>query len=193
MTTAAKPAVDHGYNADEKATERESADVVIGGQTFRRRRKNWNVTRQMRELLNAQQRAGDRQQALQRKFDELDGTAAERLRLDAAGAAETDRQRMIAKAERLDEQLDALDADELVEQLDDLRAQLNAEADKADEAAFGLISLLLVEPRSEGDVEVTNPPIAFLKESLDVVDAGKLAAKLTSGGEPDPTQPTATS
>jgi cell division protein FtsX len=177
MTTAAKPAVDHGYNADEKATERESADVVIGGQTFRRRRKNWNVTRQMRELLNAQQRAGDRQQALQRKFDELDGTAAERLRLDAAGAAETDRQRMIAKAERLD----------------DLRAQLNAEADKADEAAFGLISLLLVEPRSEGDVEVTNPPIAFLKESLDVVDAGKLAAKLTSGGEPDPTQPTATS
>jgi len=46
-----------GYNANAKAAERESIEFPIGEKTFKRRRKNWQVTRDLRGLLRKQERA----------------------------------------------------------------------------------------------------------------------------------------
>jgi hypothetical protein len=140
----------HQFNADERARERELADVTIGELVFHRRRKNWDVTRALRRLLREQERA--------------------QLRI----------QRTLKK-------IDALDADAPEEDFDALNAEIDAEQDKADEAAYGIIALLL---RSDDD---ESPAIDHLKQHLDVEDAGDLAARLSGGGEPDPTPTTPSS
>lgn len=61
----------HDFNADERAQARENASVVIGGKTFHRRRKNWEITRELRELLRRQERAGVRADRARKKIDAL--------------------------------------------------------------------------------------------------------------------------
>jgi hypothetical protein len=145
-----KPADKHAFDADGRAAAREDAPVTIGGETWHRRRKNWEVTRALRTLLRRQERAGIRQDRARKKIDALPP----------------------------DEESDA--------QIDSLEAEIDDATDASDEAAYELIALLL---RSDDD-EQRHPDVDFLKASLDVEDAGDLAATLAGGGEPDPTTDT---
>jgi hypothetical protein len=83
--------------------------------------------------------------------------------------------------ERLDKQV-VESADE--SQLDGLWRQRDEQQDSADEAAYEIIALLLK------DTEGNRPPVEHLKEWLDVQEAGDLAGALSTGREPDPSQPT---
>lgn len=65
----------HEFNADARAEAREQAPVTIGGQTFHRRRKTWEVTRSLRELLRRQERAGVKADRARKKIDALDADA----------------------------------------------------------------------------------------------------------------------
>jgi hypothetical protein len=83
--------------------------------------------------------------------------------------------------ERLDKQI-VNSADD--DALDGLWGQRDEQQDKADEAAYEIIALLLKTPDGE------RPPVEHLKEWLDVQEAGDLAGALSSGREPDPSPAT---
>lgn len=146
----ATPSDKHAFDADGRASAREAADVTIGGQTLHRRRKNWEITRKLRELLRRQERAS-------------------------------------VRADRARKRIDALDADAPDEQLHELEDAVDHATDESDQAAYEIISLLL---RDDSD---DSPDVEHLKASLDVEDAGDLAATLAGGGEPDPTPTTPSS
>lgn len=140
----------YAFDADSRAADRESADVTIGGSTYQRRRKNWEVTRSLRALLRDQERAGIR-------------------------------------ANRARKRIDALDPDAPDEDLFVLEDAVDKATDESDEAAYRIIALLL------RDGDDLSPDVDHLKRSLDVEDAGDLAANLAGGGEPDPTPATPSS
>lgn len=153
----------YGFDADGRAAERESADVTIGGIVFRRRRKTWEVTRELRRILRLQEKAGNR-------------------------------------AERARKKIDALPADAEDHELDALEDEVDKHSDEADEQAYALIALLLEVDREQlgdrqSDVdEQGRPTVDHLKRSLDVSDAGDLAASLAGGSnEQDPTPATPSS
>lgn len=143
----AEPDQHFEYDADAIAKRRESADITIGGTKYHRRKKNWEVTRELRTLLRAQERAG--------------------IRIDA-----------------VNKELEAADVDADDQVFDDLYAKSDELADKADTAAYGVITLLLA------DKDGNSPEDGFLRENLDVEDVAVLARKLQGGREPDPTQTT---
>jgi hypothetical protein len=147
---AVTPTDKHAFDADGRAKSREDAPVTVGETVYHRRRKNWKVTRELRNLLRKQERAGVRQERIRKQIDAL-----------------------------------AADADEA--QLHELEDQIDQYGDEADEAAYEMIVLLL------RDSDGASPDINILKETLDVEDAGDLAAALTGGGAEDPTQETPSS
>ncbi len=144
---AGEPDQHFEYNADAIAKSRESADITIGGTKYHRRKKNWEVTRELRTLLRTQERCG--------------------IRIDA-----------------VNKQLEAADVDAADEVFDELYAKSDELADKADTAAYGVITLLLA------DKDGNSPEDGFLREHLDVEDVAVLARKLQGGREADPTQTT---
>lgn len=170
------PGDKYAYDADAKAKEREEADITIGGRKFRRVKKSWDVTRELRKLLRAQERAGDKVMRLEAQKDAL----TEKIRgvrdLDSGGwvSYPLDDEEKIAEVEQevegLDEQVDQLSED-------------------SDNAAYSMIRLLLRDPEAKDDVE-PKPSEEFLKKELDAAEAGDLVRLLTSGAEPDPTPAT---
>lgn len=90
--------------------------------------------------------------------------------------------------QRARKRIDALDPDAPDSDLTELEDQIDAATDESDEAAYGIIALLLATTDAD-----TPPDIDHLKVSLDVEDAGDLAANLAGGGEPDPTPTTPSS
>lgn len=93
--TPAKPApAAAGYSPETRAREREQTDIPIGDRTFRRRRKTWDVARDLRALLREQGRAGARRDKLLEQLDDLDPDAQDRENIegqaeDAIQASET--------------------------------------------------------------------------------------------------------
>jgi hypothetical protein len=150
------------YDADAKAATREAAPVTIGGTVYKRRRKNWEATRALRDLLRVQERAATRQHRL-------------RLRIDALAQKQADD--AVAQGDDFDE-------DAAEDAIADLERQVDDWGDKGDEAAYGIIALLLRDGDGNG------PTLDHLKQALDVDEAGDLAASLAGGGEPDPTPTT---
>lgn len=96
-------------------------------------------------------------------------------------------ERAAIASNRARKRIDALDADAPDDDLAKLEDQIDAATDESDEAAYGIIALLLRTDDGAG------PDIDHLKASLDVEDAGDLAANLAGGGEPDPTPTTPSS
>lgn len=69
------PSDKHAFDADGRAETREDAPITIGGKTFHRRRKNWEVTRELRKLLRDQERASVRADRARKKIDALPADA----------------------------------------------------------------------------------------------------------------------
>lgn len=183
--TAPQP---QGFDADARAKAREEAPHVIGGVTYHRRRKNWETTRTLRNLMRAQDRAQTKTARLVRELGELDGSAADELEvmLDALKAEDRDSdraKRMRARLETLQADADKLDDEARDAQVDELHEAIDEATDAADDAAYRMIALLL------RDDDGNAPEVEHLQAELDVEDAGGLVAKLTGGGEPDPTPP----
>lgn len=170
-----------GFNADDRSAKRERTPVVIGGVSFTRRRKDWDVNRAMRTLMRSQEKAL---------------AAASRIR---ARVAEHEAKQAEAAAEGRDEEEDRLERliDELIERADNMTSD-------AELASYRLLSLLLIPPAADaerGDGLVGFGPdaaddeasaieaVEWLKPRLDVEDAAALATELSGSREPDP-QPT---
>ena len=91
------------------------------------------------------------------------------------------------RADRARKKIDALAADAPDSEIDALEDEVDLATDDSDQAAYEIIALLL---RDEQDA---NPDVDHLKSSLDVEDAGALAATLAGGGHEDPSPPTPSS
>lgn len=207
------PNSNYAYDADAKAKQREEAPVTIGERVFRRVKKSWDVTRELRKLLRTQERAGDKIARLEAQKD----AKTEKIRgvrdLDTGGWESyplTDEEAIAA----IETEVDALDA-----QVDELSEQ-------SDQAAYDMIRLLLRDTRSDDeraadvakareelqaaqaandedratraqieleDAQSAKPSDYFLKERLDASEAAELVQLLTSGREPDPTPATPSS
>lgn len=163
----APPASRHAFDADGRAETREGAPITIGGLTFHRRRKSWEVTRELRSLLRRQERAGGRVDRLLARIDGL----TERIR----GARDPEGG-WLTRPLTDDDEIDRIELE--VTALED---KVDEARDEADEAAYEMIALLL------RDGDGARPDTLHLKNSLDSEDAGDLAATLAGGGEPDPT------
>jgi hypothetical protein len=61
----------HAFNADQRAKEREAAEITIGGEVWHRRKKNWKVTRDLRGIMREQERAQTRIARAAKALDEL--------------------------------------------------------------------------------------------------------------------------
>lgn len=83
----------HEFNADSRAADREAAPITVGKREFRRRRKNWKVTRELRSLMRDQELAGLRQSRISKEIEGLASDAEDyesqvierRAKLDALG------------------------------------------------------------------------------------------------------------
>lgn len=168
----------HAFDADGRAKAREDAPVTIGEQVFHRRRKNWQVTRELRTLMRVQERAAGKAARLRARVSAL----TELIR----GVQDPKTGGWVKQPISDDAEIDRLEAE--VEQFEE---QIDVAGDAADDAAYDMIALLL---RKDGEGD-EHPAVEFLKESLDSEDAGDLAANLAGGGEPaeDPTTPAASS
>lgn len=119
---AASPTAHYDRNIDETAKARESGNVTIGEIVYHRRRRTWQVTRALRELLDAQETAGGRAERARRRID--------KLRDEYEDASD-------ARADAIDEEIEAL------------RAKVRDAVDEGDDAAFRIIALLL--RRADGE------------------------------------------
>lgn len=164
------------FNADERATTRESTAVVIGGVTFRRRRKAWSVSRAMRQAMRDQEKAV---------------ALSNRIRTRVA-------EHEVKQIEAAQEGNDELEA-ELEGKIEDLITKADEATETAEVATYRLLALLLIPQLADGDdaqapmsgwgpdgVEDAELAIAFLQDELDVEDAAGLAQELTGSAEPDP-------
>jgi hypothetical protein len=79
----------HAFDADKRAREREAAAITVGGQTFHRRKKDWDVTRGLRRAMREQERSQTEQARLRKQLEdsELTPEAVEALqdKLDDLG------------------------------------------------------------------------------------------------------------
>lgn len=171
-----RPGDRYAYNADARAKAREDAPITIGGQEFHRRRKSWEVTRELRQLLRAQEKASSRAERFRAQIDAL----TEKIR----GVRDPDTGDWV--------KYPLTDEDEVAElegKVDDLNDKVDEAILEGDNAAFEMIALLL---RKENGDEAggDRPDVEHLKRELDAEEAGELAAVLASGAEPleDPTQ-----
>lgn len=67
----------YAFDADARAKKREDAPVTVGGLDLHRRRKNWTVSRQLRDLMQQQARAQVRVMRIRKKIEDLDLDAAD--------------------------------------------------------------------------------------------------------------------
>lgn len=170
------------FDADARRQQREDTPVVVGGISFKRRRKVWDVTRLMREIARDQETAIARSTRLIARTAELESE-----QIEAAAKGETDRE----------EELETTIA-ELLKKSDEGRS-------RGELMTFRLIALLLVPPDAPagddavdellelrgafGPVEdeaAAMPAVEFLAGELDEEDAIDLARELTGQIEPDP-------
>lgn len=160
------------FDADGRAKAREGAIVTIGEQEYHRRRKTWEITKALRTLLRKQERAQGRAMRIRNRIDALGN--------EIHGRQDPKTGDWIK--EPLTDDVAIEDLEVRIEVLDD---EIDEHQDEADTAAYEIIALLLADHADE------SPPVGFLKEALDVEDAGDLAAELAGGGEPaaDPTTP----
>lgn len=161
-----------GFNADTRAAEREALPIVVGGRTFKRVRKDWEVSRAMRKFMRTQEREVARNNRLGRRIGELEAEQTE-----AARTGQTERET------ELEELIDGLveDADEATE--------------IAEWVTYRLLSLLMVIGDDGEQIAGFGPEhvdddaeaaVKFLQRALDVEDAGAMARELTGSQEPDP-------
>lgn len=195
-----------GFNADERAEAREKAPIVIGGVTFTRRRKDWKISRAMRQAMRAQEKALAKANRTRQRVAELEvrqvELAAEPLDLD--GVAEGDLDERTAELEAARE----AKIDELEGKIDALVNSADDDVERAELTTYRLLALLLIPP-ADGygedntplvgfgpdeldDEDAVEQAIEFLQPALDVEDAAALANELTGSREPDP-QPTPSS
>lgn len=158
------------YDADKRAGEREKATNTIGGRAFFRVRKNWEVSRALRALLRASEKAQTRIERNSARIDAL----TEEIR----GVYDAKADKWVKPPTTDEDRIREID-----EKVDELEAQIDTAGDEVDEAAYKIMHLLL-----RGDTDAP-PPIEFLKENLDTREAGELANLLATGREavPDPT------
>jgi hypothetical protein len=164
----------YGFDADGRAKTREDACITIGDIVFHRRRKNWEVTRELRTLLRLQERAGSRSERLRARISALT--------TEIRGIQDTETAEWTRLPLDDEERIHEIEA-----QVDKLDGEVDAADTESDQAAYELIALLL---RTD---DGTQPDVGHLKEYLDVEEAGDLAGLLAGGGEaPEgPTQTTA--
>jgi seryl-tRNA synthetase len=180
-------AADEGFNADERGAKREATPATIGGVRFSRRRKDWRVSRLMRQTMRAQEKAVAFSNRAHGRVAELEVAQAE-----AARDGDT------AEEAKLEERID-----ELVDKADEA-------TEEAETVTYRLLALLLVPPAEvDDDVELpadgfgpdavadsreadVQDAVEWLQPRLDVEDAADLARDLTGSREPDP-QPTPSS
>jgi hypothetical protein len=91
------------------------------------------------------------------------------------------------RSRRATKRIEDMDADADMSAIEALETEQDLLADESDEAAYGIVALLLRDENGK------SPEIDHLKEWLDVEEAGDLAATLSTGGEPDPTPTTQSS
>lgn len=167
------------FNADERTAARERTPVIIGGVTFTRRKKDWEVSRAMRLAMREQEKALALSTRIRTRVAEHETRQAE-------AAAEGD---------------DALE-EELEGKIDELVKRADAATEEAELSSYRLLALLLIPP-ADGYGEHNTPlvgfgpdavddegavqdAIAFLQPRLDVEDAAALASELSGSREPDP-------
>lgn len=168
------------FNADERASTRERAAVVIGGVTFTRRRKDWEISRIMRQAMREQEKALAKGNRVRSRVSEH-----EVKQLEAASDG--------------DDELEA----ELEEKIDALIKAADDALEAAELETYRLLALLLIPP-AEGYGEDNTPLIGFgpeaaaedeaaveqalefLQQRLDVEDARDLANELTGDRSADP-------
>jgi hypothetical protein len=163
------PGDKHAFDADGRAKAREDAPVTIGGEVFHRRRKNWTVTRELRALLRDQEKCGNRAARYRARVDAL----TEEIR----GVRDPDTGAWTKPPMTDDDAIERLEGE-----IDGFDAEIDAAQGESDEAAYAIIALLLRKADAND-----RPELEFLKESLDVEEAGDLASALAGGGETDPT------
>lgn len=168
-----------GFNADERSAKRERTPAVVGGVSFTRRRKDWDVNHAMRSLMREQEKSL---------------AAAQRIR---ARVAEHEARQAEAAAKGEDEEEERLEG-----LIDDLIARADGKTTDAELASYRLLALLLIPPATlpeelpehaaggfgpEVEEEaVVMAAIDWLKPRLDVEDAAALATELSGSREPDP-------
>jgi hypothetical protein len=168
-----------GFNADERSAKRERTPAVVGGVSFTRRRKDWDVNGDMRALMRSQEKALAAAQRIRSRVAEHEAKQAE-----AAAQGDDDEE------ERLEELID-----ELIDRADNLTQD-------AELASYRLLALLLIPPAEPPedldataasgfgpDVEeeaLIMAAVDWLKPRLDVEDAAALATELSGSREPDP-------
>jgi hypothetical protein len=169
----ADPSPNYAFDADERFKTREQAPITIGGQTFHRRRKNWEATRALRKLLRVQERAGSRGARLAARVEAL----TEEIR----GVRDLETGRFVKPPITDDARIDEIEAE-----VEKFEKDIDKAGDAADNAVYAIIELLL------RDENGNSPEVKFLKAELDVDEAGDLAAALAGGGETleGPTQTT---
>lgn len=174
-------AAQEGFNADERGAKREATPATIGGVTFSRRRKDWSVSRLMRQTMRDQEKAVAFSNRAHGRVAELEVAQAE-----AAREGDTEEE------------------DKLEARIDELVAKADEATEEAETVTYRLLALLLVPP-AEVDDDAELPAAGFgpdavtesresdvmdavewLQPRLDVEDAADLARELTGSREPDP-------
>lgn len=167
------------FDADARATARESSPVVIDEHRFLRRRKDWATSRAMRAVMRDQEKNVALANRLRIRCGELEAEQIE--------AATRDEQEREAELER---------------QIDELVRKSDEATEAAELVTYRLLALLLVPKpfgtggdgetetlQGFGDVEdpvEADPAIEWLQPRLDVEDAAELARELSGSQEPDP-------
>lgn len=163
------------FDADARTKARESTPVVIAGRTFLRARKDWAISRAMRQIMREQEKDVALSTRLRLRCGELEAEQAE-----AATQGNDDREA------------------ELETQIDELVRKADEATENAELVSYRLLALLLV-PQPYGEAEdvlegfgpvedpaEAEPAIAYLQPAMDVEDAADLARELTGSQEPDP-------
>jgi hypothetical protein len=176
---AAERAAAEGFNADERASKRDNAPVVIDGVTFTRRRKVWAITRLMRQTMRAQEKAVAFSNRCHGRIAELEVAQAEAAR-----------------------EGDTAKEDELESKIDDLIEHADDSTEEAEIVTYRLLALLLIPPADgvgednatlhgfgpdDDELERVDEAVGWLQPRLDSEDAAELARDLTGSREPDPT------
>lgn len=153
------------FDADERTKVRQAAPVIIAGETYNRRRKDWDTSRAMREVMRAQEKHVATSTRIRRRIAELE---VDQIEAAASGDDEKETE-LEATIEAL-----VLKADEATEH--------------AELASYRIVELLLVPASGDraGEPLTENELVDTLKSAMDVEDVAALARELTGSDEPDP-------
>lgn len=188
MSSTATAPSPRGYNTDEAAAKRAAAQYVIAGEVYRPRLKRYSVTRELRKLIREQETALRDSDRARREADRLDGTEVERIRADAAKRSDDAREALLARADALEAEVEAIAQHERDQQIARAADESDAASERLDMSAYRMIALLL-EPDGGDEAFDREAFVDKLLDEIDVEDAGQLAQTLAGGGEvvEDPT------